>query len=198
MKSDIIQVTNDGEGVRSAELQAAKVAAFLELDKKDALHLALLTEEMMGMMLALTGQTKAVFWIESEGKNVTLHLGAETAMNSEMRQKLLSASSTGKNIAAKGIMGKIKDLFQRLIEPADDTDWSTTVLMQDINPDADTIASLGICLWSLKQYKATFKAGVGANKEWDELEKSIVSKLADEVQVGIIDDMVELIIFKSF
>ena len=198
MKSDIIQVTNDGEGVKSAELQATKVAAFLELDQKDALHLALLTEEMMGMMLALTGQTKAVFWIESEDKKVTLHLRAETAMNSEMRQKLLSASSTGKNIAAKGIMGKIKDLFQRLIEPADDTDWSTTVLMQDINPDADTIASLGICLWSLKQYKATLKAGVGANKEWDELEKSIVSKLADEVQVGIIDDMVELIIFKSF
>ena len=201
MKSDVIQVTNDGVGVKEARNQAERVAAFLSLSKKNALHLALLTEEMMGMMLALTGQTEAEFWIESANDVVSLHLKADTAMNSEMRQKLLAASSTGKNVAVKGVMGKIKDIYQRLIEPSDDTMFPTAAFAQgaqgmSINPNA--FASIGVGLWSLRQYKSALKAGVGANKEWDELEKSIVSKLADDVQIGIIDEKVEMIILKTF
>ena len=198
MKSDVIHVTNDGVGVKEARVQAERVSAFLGLGKKDALHLALLTEELMGMMLALTGQQEADFWIESEQNNVSLHLKAETSMNTEMRQKLLAASSTGKNVAVKGVMGKIKDIFQRLLEPVDDNVLPTAAFAQGSSANPNAFASLGICLWSLKQYKSTLKTGVGANKDWDELEKSIVSKLADEVQIGIIDEMVEMIIYKSF
>lgn len=198
MKSDVIHVANDGAGVKEGRVQAEKVAVFLSLGKKDALHLALLTEEMMGMMLALTGQTEADFWIESEGKNVSLHLKAATAMNAEMRQKLLAASTTGKNVAVKGVMGKIKDIFQRLLEPADDTVVPTAAFAQGMSANPDTFGTLGVCLWSLRQYKASLNAGVGPKKDWDELEKSIVSKLADEVQIGIIDEMVEMIIYKSF
>lgn len=198
MKSDVIHVTNDGVGVHDARVQAERVAAFLALGKKDALHLALLTEEMMGMMLALTGQTEADFWIENEKNVTTLHLKAAAAMNAEMRKKLLAASSTGKNVAVKGIMGKIKDIFQRLVEPADDSTIPTAAFAMGSSSQPNGFASLGVCLWSLTQYKSIVNKGVGANKEWDELEKSIVSKLADEVQIGIIDEMVEMIIFKSF
>ena len=198
MKSDVIQVTNDGIGVKDARVQAERVAAFLSLGKKDSLHLALLTEEMMGMMLALTGQTKATFWIESNQNVVSLHLKAATSMNAEMRQKLLAASSTGKNVAVKGFMGKIKDIFQRLLEPADDTVLPTAAFAQGSSAQPNVFASMGVCLWSLSQYKASLNAGIGPNKDWDELEKSIVSKLADEVQIGIIDEMVEMIIFKTF
>ena len=198
MKSDVIHVTNNGVGVKDARVQAERVSAFLGLGKKDALHLSLLTEEMMGMMLALTGQTEADFWIESDNNIVSLHLKAVTAMNAEMRKNLLAASSTGKNVAVKGIMGKIKDIFQRLVEPADDSTLPTAAFAQGSSSQPNSFASLGICLWSLSQYKASLNRGVGVNKDWDELEKSIVSKLADEVQIGIIDEMVEMIIFKSF
>ena len=44
MKSDVIHVTNDGVGVQDARVQAERVAAFLGMEKKDALHLSLLTE----------------------------------------------------------------------------------------------------------------------------------------------------------
>ncbi len=33
---------------------------------------------------------------------------------------------------------------------------------------------------------------------WDELEKSIVANIADEVQVGVQKDSVELVIIKQF
>lgn len=196
MRSDVIHVTNKGSGILDARAQAEKVGVFLELTKKETLHLSLLTEEMMGMMLALTGQVEADFWIESEDKKVSLHLKTQTLMNSEMRQKLLAASSTGKNVAVKGIMGKIKDIFQRLIEPVDDNALPTFALAQGMISDPGPIASFGTAYWSLNQYKETVKTEV--KKEWDELEKSIVSKLADEVQIGIKNGQVEMIIIKSF
>ena len=62
--------------------------------------------------------------------------------------------------------------------------------------DPGPIASFGTAYWSLNQYKETVKTEV--KKEWDELEKSIVSKLADEVQIGIKNGQVEMIIIKSF
>lgn len=197
MKSDIIRVTNDGTGVRDARLQAEKTAAFLSLSKKDALHLALLTEEMMGMMIALVGQVEADFWIESDFPEVSLHLKADTRMTAAKRSKLLAASSTGKNAAVKGFMGKIKDIYQRLVEP-DDEAIPTTAFVQGMTvSDPETFASFGTYTWSLTQYKSSLRADANA-AEWDELEKSIVSKLADEVRVGIMDDTAEMIIIKTF
>ncbi|MBR3621357.1 MAG: hypothetical protein IKN56_07580, partial [Clostridia bacterium] len=85
MKSDIIHVTNGGIGVAEAVRQTEAVASFKLLSKKDSIHLILLTEEMMGMMQALTGEREADFWIEDETDSFRLHLKAETSMNAEMR-----------------------------------------------------------------------------------------------------------------
>ena len=103
MKSDVIHVTNEGEGFDRALLQAEATARFNNLDHRSALHLRLLTEEMMGMMRALTGEREADFWIESEDGTVCLHLCVTTPMNAEMRRKLLAASTSGENSAVKGI-----------------------------------------------------------------------------------------------
>jgi len=57
MKSDIIQISSTGENMELALAQAAKVAAFNELEPRDSMHLRLLTEEMMGLMRSITGKT---------------------------------------------------------------------------------------------------------------------------------------------
>ena len=51
--------------------------------------------------------------------------------------------------------------------------------------------------WSLSSYKEC----AGGNKdgeEWDELEKSIIANLADDVIVGVIGKNVDIIIKKKF
>lgn len=199
MKSDVIHVNNDGVGIKEARDQAEKVAVFLALDKKSALHLYLLTEETMSMMQALTGQTEADFWIESDHNKVSLHLKASTLMTADMRQKLLAVSTTGKNVAVKGVMGKIRDIFQRLLEPSDENDFPPAALSMGYpGSGMDSVATLGLGIWSLRTYKGSLSAGNGPKEDWDELEKSIVSKLADDVQIGIINDSVEMIIIKTF
>ena len=198
MKSDVIKVTNGGEGFAEALDQAERTAAFIGLPGKSSLHLRLLTEEMMGMMHALTGERTAKFWIESEGSCVSLHLCARTAMNTQKREQLLSASSSGRNIAVKGVTGKLRDLFERFLEPidGDPTLGCDSFVFAGMDPSGSAMAVESF--WSLNRYRAAVAAEASQQEDWDELEKSVVAKLSDEVQVGISDGNVEMIVQKKF
>ena len=84
MKTDAIQITSKGAGMKSALEQAEKVAAYKGLSGKSALHLRLLTEEMMGMMRSITGEVSGVFWIEDDEQGTyQLHLQVVTVMDPE-------------------------------------------------------------------------------------------------------------------
>ena len=198
MKSDVIKVSNKGAGLDVALRQTELVCSFKGLGKKESLHMRLLTEEMMGMMNAITGEHEALFWIEDNDRNFELHLKAETIMNSEMRKRLLSASTSGKNSAAKGVLGKLRDIFERLLEP-EEIDLNLTGEYAEgwTYAGADytdfSMATAGI--WSFNQYRQSAKEDT---EEWDELEKSIIAKIADEVKIAIADDTVEMIIYKKF
>ena len=202
MKSDVIHVTNTGAGVAEAVKQTELVANFKSLSKTDAIHLLLLTEEMMGMMKALTGKQEADFWIEDDNDTTfRLHLKAETEMNTEMRQKLLSASTSGENIAAKGVMGKLRDLFNRLVEPSEapmSDEYSSGWVSENLSTAqaaavAKNYTTSYVNVWSLNRYRANQQSG----EEWDELEKSIIANIADEVEIGIAEGTVEMIVYKK-
>ena len=88
MKSDVIHINSRGEGANEALMQAEAVASFKALEKKEAIRLRLLAEEMLGMFRELTGEKDADFWIDDEDKNFKLHLKTNTRMNSKS-QKLM-------------------------------------------------------------------------------------------------------------
>ena len=201
MKSDVIHVTNEGAGFDKALAQAEATARFLDLDRRDALHLRHLTEEMTGKMRALTGERKADFWIENNDGSVDLHLAVKTAMNAEMRKNLLSASTTGENSAAKGVTGKLRDLFERFLEPENGSLPNDLITGMDYaysGGDFGTLSVAAAGLWSMNRYKAAVKEGRAPEEDWDELEKSVVAKLADEIRIGIAGQNVEMVISKKF
>lgn len=201
MRSDVICVKNDGEGFAEALLQAEKTARFNDLSDKNAIHLRLLTEEMMGVLRALTGEREAKFWIDAEGGAFELHLCANAPMNTEMRKKLLSVSTTGENSAVKGVTGKLRDLFQRLLEPEDgsiDASLAMGVAYGFIGADIGNMYIASPEVWSLDSYRAAAKAGRTPPENWDELERSVVARLADDVKIGISGNDVEMTIIKKF
>ena len=104
MKSDVIHVTNSGEGMTDALEQAAASAAFRGLTGRDAVHLRLLAEELLGMFRQITGKAEADFWLDSEGGRFELHLSADPRITDGMRRDLLSVSTSGKNAAAVGVI----------------------------------------------------------------------------------------------
>ena len=119
MKSDRILVTSKGAGVAAAMKQAAAAAAYRDLNKKETLRLCLLAEEMLGMLREITGETEAGFWVESENKRFSLHLTAHPVITAAMRTELLSVSTSWKNDAAVGFMGKLRDIMERAFDAAE-------------------------------------------------------------------------------
>ena len=198
MKTDVIVVSSRGSRMETALGQAEKVAAYKGLSEKDALQLRLLTEEMLGLMRAVTGETEGKFWIEDEDGMYRLHLQVKTRLNSEERQQLLSVSSTGKNESAKGLMGRLADFF----DWGSDDDlaaYSSPLLM----PDALEYSSSPALdwEWSMMRYENALSARISqdeATREaWDELEKSVVRHVADDVRVSIRNGVAEITILKK-
>ncbi len=201
MKSDVIHVTNEGAGFDEALAQAEAVARFRQLGRKSSLHLRLLTEEMLGMMRALTGDRDADFWIDDAEGTVYLHLSVNTPMNADLRKKLLSAATSGKNSAAKGVTGKLRDVLERFLEPDNDLvpdDLFTGMDYAYSGGDFAALSTAAAGLWSMNRYKAAVEAGRTPKEDWDELEKSVVSKLADDVRIGIVGRNVEMVISRKF
>ncbi len=209
MKSDIIYIDNQGTGFQDALENTALSARFRELDDRESLRLRLLTEEMLGMLREITGGTEAKFWVESEGKRFELHLLARPIITGRMREELLAVSSTGKNAAAVGVMGKLRDIFERSFdatEVGDPASYYTQGLMLASDPrgiDPLTYsAQESIIAWSMQKYRITVASekenDIEAMQEWDELEKSIVANLADEVSISIRGREVEMVVYKDF
>ena len=194
MKSDVIPVSGEAGSVEKALDEADRVAAYKGLSHKGAIHLRLLTEEMMGMMRSLTGERVGRFWIEDEDGAFHLHLSVETLMDIQKRQQLLEASTSGRNEAATGIMGRIRDFFEGGGET--DAAYAAVPLMMCGIENAGAHA-LGGLDWSLALCRDNLSQDRQQNSEaWDELEKSVVSHVADDIRVSIRGDQVEMIIDK--
>ena len=201
MKTDIISVSSRGNQIGSALEQVEKVAAYKGLSGKQALHLRLLTEEMMGIMHALTGEKEADFWIDDEGGVFSLHLSANTEMDSEMRKKLLAVSKSGKNDAARGVTGKLRDLFERLLEPGEMSiaqSLAAGLYCESLDPEFGVMMLAPDDYWSLQKYSDSLDRGGKPDENWDELERSVVARLADDVRIGIKGRSVEITIIKRF
>ncbi|MBQ3865574.1 MAG: hypothetical protein II776_01635 [Clostridia bacterium] len=208
MKSDVVKVTSAGEGTEEALTAACATAAYRGLSQKETLQLRLLTEETLGMLRRLTGKKEAEFWAASEGRAFELHLVARPIVTGDMRNELLKVSTSGKNAAATGFMGKLRDIFDRALVGGGST-MDPAVFAQGYVVAGDAymvdampyVYSTATALWSMQKYKAACEQAAAAGKEadeWDELEKSIVANLADEVTVAITGDKVEMTVYKKF
>ena len=189
VKTDVIVISNNGHNMDEVLKETEKLAEYRGLSKKNALHLRLLAEETLGIMRSITDVPEGKFWIENEGDMFSLHLQVDTYTDFEQREQLLSASKSGKNEAAKGFMGKIRAFF----DPVEG-------LPLFVDPAID--ASGAYLMWSMRSYQALVKKELeqkreGAAEAWDELEKSVVTNVADDIKVSISGRRVEMTVYKK-
>jgi len=199
MKTDVILVSSKGNQIDEALSQVEKVTAYKGLTGKNALHLRLLAEEMMGMMRSITGEPEGEFWIEDKDNVFQLHLRVDTRLDSGKREQLLAASSTGKNESARGLMGRLRDFFDRGMDE-DVASLSSPLMLSGMYEHSSTPTM--DWEWTMMRYEQELSSRVRNNdtqarEAWDELEKSVVAKVADDVKVSIRGRMVEMIIEKK-
>ena len=208
MKSNICKLNKDLTCLEAVLAEVEKVTTYNALEDKKALRLRLLAEELCGMLPGLVENFSGEFWAENEGDNYELHVELKADdMSIDLRDELISVSKSGKNAAAKGIMGKIRAVAETMLLAAFDPDlapMAAPVAFYDyhgynmgfgyIAPEME--AELGcIYTWSLFNYKTAVE---DKEDEYAELERSIVAKLADDIIVGVRGKNVEIIVKKSF
>ena len=198
MKTDIITVTDDLEGMDAAIEAEEKFSAYYGITGRDALHLRLLTEEMISMIHGIFDEFRGKFWLESEhtkkGLLCRLCLSAEKQVNKEQEAHMLSVASSGKNESARGIAGKIRELFRQSLQDTSEDDAQQLNRMTDVWVGTGMAGAMDSNYWSLQMYRQNVSAKKNEQKEeWDELEKSIIAKLTDEVKVWLKSDATEIV-----
>ncbi len=203
MEFNRIIVKSNGEGMEKALRMAELAASACDLPRRSALQLRLLSEEMMGILRSITHETEATYWITEKDRQFALHLATDTAMRSDKRSELLSVATSGRNEAARGVTGKLRSLFEAAMDPdADDMPSLLSMGLSSMASPGSVWLSPVSVDWSMNAYKQGVEESAPQDSEaaeaWDELEKSVVSRLADEVTVAIRGQNVEMVIYKAF
>lgn len=204
MKTEIISIFSSGDGRDKALELAEKTGAYCGLDTRSVLRLRLLSEELIELIRSLASTLQGDFWLETSDNNVEIHLKTTIPMDLQTRNELLAVSSSGKNSAAKGIIGKIREMIASVTLPDDPNTKSMTEQALGLLSLGYQMGSYnsGSYSWSMSSYIASVNNSDSdnddANEAKDELERSIVANLADEVKVNIVNSNVEVAIFKSF
>ena len=102
-----------------------------------------------------------------------------------------------KNAAVFGIAGKIRDAIENFfLDEAVSDGFETSAAFFHHS----TSFSEGVdysYLWSLENYKCSVKSKENA-QSWDELEKSVLASVADDVIVGVKGKRADIIVVKKF
>ena len=159
------------------------------LEPRQRNTLRLLTEEMFSMMQNVLSNQEAGFQIEYEGKSFALTLTANVLVSDKAREEYLSMSKSGKNMANRGILGKVISFLEAMAVGVP----TPGPVLYGLSPEISGYAQI----WQMSSYmeEAPEKE---REVEWDGMEKSIIANFADDVLIGVRDSYMEMVVKKSF
>ncbi len=202
MKTAQSTVTSLGAGMEEALRATERLGESSGLSRKANLRLRLLSEELLGMMRSIMGEVSAQYWAEQDARRYDIHLDAEVTLNQEMRRQLIAVSSRGENAAARGFMGKLRDMIAVALLPKEAGPSMLSLGLMSLGSPGGYRSVTDSFDWSMTAYRSELEGSRERDGEaadaWDELEKSIVANLADEVSVNIVGSAVEIVITKAF
>ena len=196
MKSNVCKIDNGTKDLAAILKECEKVAVYNELTQKQAMQLRLICEEIDGMLPNIIDTFEGDLWIELEEGvckvNISLHFDEFT---SDKKEELVKIARNKKNAAATGIVGKIRSAIENVFLDSDSLGDMSLESRYFLNEYYDRMDYS--CMWSLEQYISTVKKEA-KGEAWDELEKSVIACVADDVIVGVKGKQADIIIVKKF
>ncbi len=197
-----------GAALTSEAMDAAEAfVRELDLDQKAALRMRLLTEEVLEMLRNMLDSFSGLFWLEADERECRICIDGTAEVDLAAERDLLSASTDGKNVSVKGFTAKLtqfvrhhKEYLARLNALMN---LSSGAFVDDylyigaLQPRVDPSA----VRWSMADYRQfllddeTAAEQVAADR--DELEKSILANLADDVKIGVKEDRVQITVTRK-
>ena len=199
MKSNVCKINKGTADLEAILKESEKVAEYNHLTHKQALQLRLLCEELDGMLPHVVEKFSGNFWIEFDKGvcRVTASINIPT-MTSEKKKELLGISKDGKNASATGMVGKIRNLIENFFLNEEAYMNSFVESAPKLHVSAEYSEFVGYTYtWSLEEYRDCVKKEEHKDA-WDELEKSVIASVADDVIVGVKGNQADIIIVKKF
>lgn len=204
MKSNVCKIDNGTKDLAAILKESEKVAEYNELTHKQALQLRLICEEIDGMLPNIIGEFNGDFWIDFEEGvcrvNVSLRFEEFTA---KKKEELVAIAKNKKNASVTGVVGMIRSILEDVFLEEDSFEDGVMSLearyfLADYYNSMDYYPGVSYShVWSLDQYKNTVKTEKKTEK-WDELEKSVLASVADDVLVGVKGRQADIIVVKKF
>ena len=199
MKSNVCRIDKGKADLVAILKESEKVAVYNDLSPKQAMQLRLICEEMDGMLPHIVGKFNGNFWIEFIDGVCKVNASIKISdLNSGRKKNMIGISSDGKNASATGIIGSIRNAIENFFLNEDAYMSSFASSSHSIHSSTQYSEYTGYSYkWSLEDYKGSVK-----KKEeqvaWDELEKSVIASLADDVTVGIKGNRAQIVVVKKF
>ena len=204
MKTDLLSITDAFQSRKSILKETERFCQYYALTEKNAMHMHLLAEETFNIIYGIFEGFTGTFWLEStpseNGLLCRIFIDADVFVNNEQEDALRQFSTTGENSAARGIGGMIREIFRCYIQnagPEFPMQWQTSEMMFN---DGLLYNDIGAYYgWSLNTYRQNVvnEDSAKSSERCDELERSIIAKLADEVKIYIKTDCATVVIEKN-
>ena len=198
MKSNVCKIENGTRDLEAILKESERVAEYNGLGHKQALQLRLLCEEIDGMLPNIVDDFEGELWIDFEDGVCKVNVSVQfPEVNADKKAELISIAKDQKNAAAVGIVGKIRNAIENFFL---DEDMMTAVTISTRPYSLATGYSDGVdydYLWRLEEYRKSVKKEEQV-EAWDELEKSVIASVADDVIVGVRGKRAEIVIMKKF
>ena len=198
MKSNICKIEKGTRDLGAILTESERVAEYNGLSHKQALQLRLLCEEIDGMLPNIIDEFEGELWIDFEDGECKVNVSIKIPeFNTDKKEELIGIAKNKKNAAAVGIVGKIRDAIEDFFL---DEERIKVVSLSSGTFGLGTGYSEGVdysYLWRLEQYRNSVKKE-GRAEAWDELEKSVIASVADDVIVGVKGRQANIIIVKKF
>lgn len=204
MKSNVCKIDNGTKDLDAILKECERVAEYNGLTHKQTLQLRLICEEIDGMLPNIIDSFSGDLWIDFENGvckvNVSIKFDEFTA---EKKEALVELAKNKKNAAAVGIVGKIRSALEDIFLVDDsygggDMSLGSHYFITQYYNSMDHYSGMDYAyLWSLEQYKNTVKKEE-KKEDWDELEKSVIASVADDVIVGVKGRRADITVVKKF
>ena len=198
MISNVCKIENGTKDLAAILKESERVAEYNGLTHKQSMQLRLLCEEVDGMLPNIIDEFEGELWIDCEEKVCKVNVSIKIPeINANKKEDLIGVAKNKKNAAAVGIVGKIRNAIENFFL---DKETVGAFAASSGSFHLSTGFSDGVdysYLWTLEQYRSTVNKDEQA-EEWDELEKSVIASVADDIIVGIKGNQADIVIIKSF
>ena len=198
MKSNVCKIEQGTKDLAAILKESERVAEYNGLTHKQALKLRLLCEEIDGMLPNMIDNFEGNLWIDFEDGVCKVNVSIKIPeFNTAKKEELISIAKNKTNAAAVGIVGKIRNAIENFLLSEEaamalDASGASFHLATGYSEGVDYSY-----LWTLEQYRSTVKKDA-QSEDWDELEKSVIASVADDVIIGVKGKQADIVIMKKF